>query len=100
MKKWDFIKLIAEKVDLTQQKVNEVIDEIGRQIVVQCRDNGEDVSLTTLGTFKLKQMDARTGRNPATGEQMEIKGSKTIQFRPMPSVKVVIEPEKKKKAKK
>ena len=100
MKKLDFIKLIAEKVDLSQQKVNEVIDELGRQIVVQCRDKGEDISLPTLGTFKQKQMDARIGRNPATGEQMEIKGSKTIQFRPMPSVKVVIEPEKKKKAKK
>lgn len=100
MKKWDFIKLVAEKVNLPQQKVNEVIDEIGRQIVAQCRDNGEDISLTTLGTFKLKQMDSRMGRNPATGEKMEIKGSKTIQFRPMPSIKVVIEPEKKKKAKK
>lgn len=100
MKKWDFIKIVADKVGLPQQKVNEVVDEVGRQIVNQCRDNGEDVSLSTLGTFKLKQMDARIGRNPATGEQVEIKGSRTIQFRPMPSVKVVIETEKKKKSKK
>lgn len=100
MKKWDFIKIVADKVGLPQQKVNEVVDEVGRQIVNQCRDNGEDVSLSTLGTFKLKQMDARIGRNPATGEQVEIKGSRTVQFRPMPSVKIVIETEKKKKSKK
>ena len=100
MKKWDFIKIVADAVGLSQQKVNEVVDEVGRQIVKQCRDNGEDVSLSTLGTFKLKQLDARIGRNPATGEQVEIKGSKTVQFKPMPSVKMVVETEKKKKLKK
>ena len=98
MKKWDFVKLIAEKTDLNQQKVHEVIDEIGRQIVVQCRDNGEDISLSTLGSFKQKVSAPRKGRNPLTGEIIDIKGSKTIQFRPMPSVKVIDEPKKKKAA--
>lgn len=97
MKKWDFVKIIAEKVNLPQQKVNEVIDEIGRQVVIQCRDNGEDVSFSTLGTFKPKINEARKGRNPLNGNIIDIKGSRTIQFRPMPSVKVVEEQKKTKK---
>jgi len=95
MKKWDFIKLVANKVGLSQQQVNEVIDEMGNVIVEQCRDNGETISLPTLGTFKQKVNAARKGRNPLTGETIDVKGSKTIIFRPMPSVKVVDEPEKK-----
>lgn len=88
MKKQEFVKLVAEQVGMPQQKVSEVIDTIGRQIVCQCRDNGEDISLPTLGVFKLKQTQKRKGRNPLTGEQIEVRGSKTIQFRPMPSVKI------------
>ena len=54
MKKWDFIKLVAERTGLTQQDVNKVIDEAGRVIVEQVRDNGEEIAIPTIGTFKQK----------------------------------------------
>lgn len=88
MKKKDFIKAIADNTGLTQQKVNEVIDEIQKLIITNCRDNGDDVTLSNIGTFKQKVNPARKGRNPMTGETIQIKASKTIQFRPTPSVKV------------
>lgn len=97
MKKWDFVKLVAENTGMSQQDVNKVIDEAGRVIVEQCRDKGEDISIPTIGSFKQKVNAARKGRNPLTGEQIDIKGSRTIVFRPMPSVKVVEEPKKGKK---
>lgn len=88
MKKKDFIKAIADNTGLTQQKVNEVIDEIQKLIITNCRDNGDEVALSNIGTFKQKVNPARKGRNPMTGETIQIKASKTIQFRPTPSVKV------------
>lgn len=97
MKKWDFVKLVAEKTGLSQQDVNKVIDEVGRIIVEQCRDKGEEISIPTIGSFKQKVNPARKGRNPLTGETIDIKGSRTIAFRPMPSVKAVDGPKKAKK---
>lgn len=97
MKKWDFIKLVAARTFLTQLDVNKVIDEAGRVIVEQVRDNGEEIAIPTIGTFKQKVNPARTGRNPMNGETIEIKGSRSITFRPMPSVKVIDEPKKKAK---
>lgn len=97
MKKWDFVKLVAEKTGLSQQDVNKVIDEAGRIIVEQCRDKGEEISIPTIGSFKQKVNPARKGRNPLTGETIDIKGSRNIVFRPMPSVKAVDEPKKAKK---
>lgn len=88
MKKKDFIKAIADETGLTQQKVNEVLDEVGKLIVVSCRDNGDEVALSNIGTFKQKVNPTRKGRNPMTGETIQIKASKTIQFRPTSSVKV------------
>lgn len=96
MKKWDFIKMVAKATDLSQQKAGEVIEEIGRIIVEQCRDNGEDIALGSLGVFKQKINAARKGRNPLNGQTIEVKESHSVSFRPMPSVKVVIEPNKKK----
>ena len=91
MKKWDFVKLVAEKTGLSQHDVNKVIDEAGRIIVEQCRDKGEEISIPTIGSFKQKVNPARKGRNPLTGATIDIKGSRTIVFRPMPSVKSVDE---------
>lgn len=96
MKKWDFIKLIANKVGMSQQDVNSVIDEMGNVIVEQVRDHGETISLNNLGAFRPKINPARQGRNPLTGETIEVKESRTVAFRPMPSVKVVIDGKKKK----
>ena len=41
----------------------------------------QEVALIGFGTFKVKERAARTGRNPATGETIKIKASKTIGFK-------------------
>ena len=43
--------------------------------------NGEDVRLNNLGTFTLAHRDARMGRNPATGEQVQIAAKTAIKFK-------------------
>lgn len=100
MKKWDLVKAIAEKTGVSQKEVNLVVDALSEIVVTECRDNGDSVNLPSLGIFKQKVNSARLGRNPATGEALEIKESHTIVFKPSSALKLVIEPKPAKKSKK
>lgn len=88
MNKWDFVKKVAANAGVTQDVANKVLNSAVSTIVTEVRDNGEDISLTGLGTFKQKCTDARIGRNPATGEKIDIPESRTIAFKTQPSVKI------------
>lgn len=88
MNKWDFVKKVSVESGLKQDTVNDVLKAMVNVIVAEVRDNGEDISLPGLGTFKQKYSAARIGRNPATGEKVEISESRTIVFKSQPSVKI------------
>jgi len=53
-----------------------VVDTIREQLV-----EGQDISLPKLGNFKIAERDARTGRNPHTGEAIEIPAKKALTFK-------------------
>lgn len=42
---------------------------------------GEDITLIGFGTFRVTELAARTGRNPQTGEKMQIKAKKVVRFK-------------------
>ncbi|AYR23398.1 HU family DNA-binding protein [Herbaspirillum rubrisubalbicans] len=44
-------------------------------------------SFADLGTFSVTERAARKGRNPATGEPIKIKASKSVRFKPAPALK-------------
>lgn len=49
--------------------------------------SGQPVTLHGFGTFELKKRDARTGRNPRTGEPVEIAASTSVAFKPAKALK-------------
>ena len=59
--------------------------------MIKSIQNGIDldsaVTISGFGTFIKKDRPARTGRNPATGEPMDIKASKTVNFKPSQTLK-------------
>jgi DNA-binding protein HU-beta len=55
--------------------------------VVETAVKGEEVSLPGFGKFKVASRDARQGRNPATGEAIQIAASKKLAFTPAKQVK-------------
>ena len=79
MNKTDLIEVVAQKADLKKKDaeaaVNAVLVALEEALV-----SGDKVQLIGFGTFELKAKDARTGRNPATGEAIEIAASKQIKF--------------------
>ena len=57
------------------EAVSAVIDAITEALVA-----GDDVKITGFGSFEIKERAARTGRNPKTGEAVEIAASKYVAF--------------------
>ena len=62
-----------------------LITTIANNLITRVGDtlkNGEEVRLSNLGTFTLTHREARVGRNPATGEQVQIAAKTAIKFKP------------------
>lgn len=65
---------------LTRKAVADVIDSIFDTIATSITDDGK-YYMPKFGTFTLKHRAARTGRNPRTGEAIQIPASKTVGFK-------------------
>ena len=79
MNKTELIEVVAQNADLKKKDaeaaVNAVLAAIEDALVA-----GEKVQLIGFGTIEVKAKEARTGRNPATGEAITIPASKQIKF--------------------
>ena len=71
MTKQDLIDVVSEKAGLTKKDTATVVDAILESIVDSLK-RGEKVSFVGFGTFEAKTRKAREGRNPATGETIQI----------------------------
>lgn len=96
MKKYEFVKEVANKAGVSQKDAEAVIDAIPGVIVTSCVDNGDEIMLLGLGKFKQKINPARKGINPLTKKPIDVPESHTIKFTPSPTIKKVIESKKKK----
>lgn len=70
---------VAKDSGLTISKANEVIGSILSNLENALAD-GENVRLTGFGSFKVKDTKARTGRNPSTGDPIEVPASRRVSF--------------------
>jgi DNA-binding protein HU-beta len=79
-------KVTAADAKLTKAQAKELIDGVFAAI----RDaaaGGEEIALAGFGKFKVQDKPARTGRNPRTGEAVEIAASKKLVFQPAKALK-------------
>ena len=80
MNKADLVNSISEKTGLTKTKSNEVIDALVSTITESLK-NGDKVTLVGFGTFATSKKEAREGRNPKTGEVLEIPSKTVAKFK-------------------
>jgi len=80
MNKSELINAIAEESGLTKADAGRALDAT-IQSVSNALQGGDSVSLIGFGTFSVKERSARTGRNPQTGEAIQIKASKIPSFK-------------------
>ena len=79
MNKTELVKKVAAESELSQKQAAAVVDSV-LSTIVDTVAAGESVALLGFGTFERKHRDARTGRNPATGEAIKIKAAKLPAF--------------------
>jgi DNA-binding protein HU-beta len=70
---------LAETNDLTKQQSEAMLNSLVALVTTRLKA-GDKVRLTGLGILQVRDRPARTGRNPATGQSIEIKASKKIAF--------------------
>jgi DNA-binding protein HU-beta len=80
MNKTELVTEIAEKAG-TSKKEAEVVLRAFTDVVTEQLKKGEKIQLVGFGTFEVAERSARTGRNPQTGEEMQIAASKAPKFK-------------------
>ena len=86
MKTADLIDHVSREANLEKSAAKKALEAVLAGIVDAAK-KGEEVNLPGFGRFKVKDSPARQGRNPASGETIEIAASKKLGFSPAKQVK-------------
>jgi DNA-binding protein HU-beta len=89
MNKGDLVNSVAEKSDLTKKDAARAVDAVFESIM-EALVRGEKVQVIGFGNFETRERAARKGRNPQTGEEIEIAASKVPTFKPGKALKEAI----------
>ncbi|MBB3182501.1 DNA-binding protein HU-beta [Halomonas fontilapidosi] len=80
MNKSELIEAIAASADIPKAAASRALDAMV-DTVTDSLKKGDSVSLVGFGTFQVKERAARTGRNPQTGQPIEISAAKVPSFK-------------------
>lgn len=89
MNRNDLIKEVAVMTGLSQKDVGMCIG-FALERLTDSLKNGEKVKLAGFGSFSVKKRKARTGRNPKTGEKIEIPARNAVKFAPSSDLKKAV----------
>lgn len=88
----ELANIIAEQTESTKKAAKEtvqlVLDTVAAQLAA-----GNTVRLSGFGTFEVKDVAARTGRNPSTGEELQIEATKRVGFKSASALKAAVKGE-------
>ena len=79
MKKKELIERIAEEAEVSKSEAQKYFEAF-EEVVTEALKDGEEVQITGFGKFSVRERKAREGRNPQTGERMQIAASKVPAF--------------------
>lgn len=86
MTKSELVQKMAKEAKIPAAAANRALQTFVKSIGATVRAGGK-VSISGLGTFSQKQRNARTARNPRTGEAIQVPAKKSIRFRPSSNLK-------------
>ena len=86
MKTADLIEQVAAKAGIARNAAKEAVEAMLTGIIDAAK-HGDEINLTGFGKFKVRNSPARQGRNPGTGEIIEIAASRKLGFAPAKQVK-------------
>lgn len=80
MTKAELIDSVASRADLPKPKAEEIVNGVFEDIIAALK-GGDKVNISGFGTFTVSQRKARVGRNPKTGEMIQIASSRAAKFK-------------------
>ena len=80
MTKKELAQALAGKTDLSAAAAEDVLNQ-AFELIGDSLSKGEDVKIAGFGNFETRQRAARTGRNPQTGEEIQIAASTSVGFK-------------------
>ena len=80
MNKSDLINKVAESTELSKKDAGKAVDSVF-QTIMDSLSEGERVQIIGFGNFEVRDRAARKGRNPQTGEEIQIAATKVPAFR-------------------
>lgn len=86
MNKTDLVNAVAESAELSKKDAENAVKAV-LQNIEDTLAKGEKVQLIGFGNFEVRERSARKGRNPQTGEEMDIPASKQPSFKPGKALK-------------
>jgi len=81
MTKSDIVEKVYEKIGFSKKETMEMVDSVF-DIIRDTLTEGDRVKIANFGNFEVRQKRSRKGRNPQTGEAMEISARKVLSFKP------------------
>ncbi len=89
MNKAELIESIADSADLSKASAGRALDA-AIEAITKALKKGDTITLVGFGTFSVRHRKARMGRNPRTGEEIQIKASNVPGFKPGKALKDAI----------
>ena len=84
--KSELVSNVAASAGISKTQAAKVVDAFTNTVSTTL-SNGESLTLVGFGTFETRQRDARTGRNPQTGEELQIPAATVAAFKPGKALK-------------
>ena len=82
MNKGDLINKIAQGAKITKAQATDALNAVLDSIASELKSDDGKVTLIGFGTFSVSKRDARSGRNPQTGQTITIDAKKVVKFKP------------------
>ncbi len=80
MNKAELVSAVAEKTEFTEKDAEKAVNSVFG-VIEEALAKGEKVQLVGFGTFEVRERAARTGRNPQTGEEIQIAAAAVPAFK-------------------
>ena len=81
MTKKEIVKAISDKIDMTQLKTKQIVQETFVAII-DALVEGKRIELRNFGVFEVKERAARKARNPRTGQRVDVPAKLVVTFKP------------------
>ena len=91
MTKAELVANVAEKAGLTKKDTDKAVSAVF-ETIKQALVEGDKVQVLGFGTFEIRERSARKGRNPQSGEEIDIPASKLPSFKAGKALKEAVNP--------